>query len=441
MPRAPTPLIHDADLPDGPVCVAFSGGLDSTVLLHALSHAPRVRDHGLRALHVHHGLHDQADAWAAHCEQACRAWGVPFSVRRVAVARTGIGPEAAARSARRAAFAADLRPGESLALAHHRDDQAETVLMRALRGAGPDGLTAMAASTPFAAGRLWRPLLDAPRTALLAHARAHGLTWIEDPSNDDTRLDRNFLRRQVMPLVRQRWPHADAALARLATLTGEAVALLDEGDAQALAQVATADPRCLSRRALLDLPAARRARVLRRWIAALQLPPLPGSGVARIEADLLHAAPDAEACFEWHGARVRAWRDVVHAAPLRRPLPTGWQVPWCGDVPLALPGGGDLALQFTAGAHRFDAPVTVGGRRGGERITLPGRDHSHALKHVLQDLGLPPWERERMPLVRDADGTLLAAGDLVYSARFDAWLRGHGGRLRWRPDGASFAPD
>ena len=441
MSRALASLIDDTDLPDGPVCVGLSGGLDSTALLHALSQLPGVRDRGLRALHVHHGLHEQADVWAAHCEQVCRAWGVPFTLRRVAVARSGIGPEAAARSARRAAFAADLRAGEALALAHHRDDQAETVLMRALRGAGPDGLAAMARSTPFAAGRLWRPLLDVPRTALLEHARSHELIWIDDPSNEDTALDRNFLRRQVMPLLRQRWPHADTALARVAVLASDAVGLLDDGDAQAHAQVATADPQCLSRTGLLTLPAARRARVLRRWVASLQLPPLPGNGVARIESDLLPAAPDAEACFDWHGCRVRAWGDLLHAGPVRPALPAGWRVEWNGATPLLLPGGGELALHVTRGEARFDAPVHVGARSGGERIALPGRLHSHALKHVLQDLGIPPWERERLPLVWDADDGVLAVGDIAYATPFDAWLRERGGRLRWRPDDAPFDAD
>lgn len=438
MPPSPAPLLDETGCPDGPVCVGFSGGLDSTVLLHALARMPGVRERGLRALHVHHGLHDQADAWAAHCERVCRAWAVPFAMRCVAVARTGIGPEAAARSARRAAFATDLRPGESLALAHHRDDQAETVLMRALRGSGPDGLASMSVSTPFAGGLLWRPLLGIPRAALSAHALAHGLQWIDDPSNHNTELDRNFVRHQVMPLLRQRWPQADAALARTALLSADAAGLLENGDAQAFAQVGTLDPQCLSRPGLLALPPARRARVMRRWIDTLRLPPLPGNGVARIESEVLQAACDADARFEWHGARVRAWRDVLHAGPIRPALPASWAVQWDGQAPLPLPGGGDLSLQVSSGVQRFDRPVTVGTRRGGERITLPGRSHTHALKHVLQDLGLPPWERERLPLVWDADGTLLGAGDITYSAPFDAWLREHGGRLRWRPVDAPF---
>jgi tRNA(Ile)-lysidine synthase len=159
--------------PGGPVLVGLSGGLDSTVLLHALRARPGQLDAGLRALHVHHGLHPQADAWAAHCQARCGEWGVACEVAHVQVdAASGLGPEGAARAARHAAFAHALAPGETLALAHHRGDQAETVLLRLLRGAGGEGLASMREQRPFgdrpgAQGRLWRPLLALPRPALL----------------------------------------------------------------------------------------------------------------------------------------------------------------------------------------------------------------------------------------------------------------------------------
>ncbi|WP_108846048.1 tRNA lysidine(34) synthetase TilS, partial [Xanthomonas fragariae] len=174
--------------PPGPVLIAFSGGIDSGVLLHLLATTPRYCDTGLRALHVHHGLHADADAWAAHCLRACDALQIPLQIVRVQVARdSGLGLEAAARNARHAACAQALAPGEWLALAHHRDDQAETFLLRALRASGPDGLAAMRAQRPFANGMLWRPLLANGRADVLAYALAHGLQWIEDPSNADTR--------------------------------------------------------------------------------------------------------------------------------------------------------------------------------------------------------------------------------------------------------------
>ena len=427
------PLIPTSALPaGGAFVVGLSGGMDSMVLLHALASIPEARQRGLRAIHVHHGLHAEADSWQHHCEAACEALQVPLHCVRVQVARgSGEGLEAAARNARHAAFAQVLGEGEVLVLAHHRDDQAETFLLRALRGSGVDGLGAMREWRRFEPGWLWRPLLGHARARLLAYAQAHGLRWIEDPSNADTRLDRNFLRQRVLPLLRERWPQADAVLSRSAALCVDASDLLTTADIRDLALLRTADPNVLSRTTLTALPAAQRARVLRHWIAELGLPPLPAEGIARIEADLIHARDDADPRFAWQGAEIRTWRDLLHAGPLMPSLPPDWRREWDGALELPLPDGSRLAL---VGASGFDHPVRVHARAGGERLTLPGRDHSHALKHVLQDLGIPPWVRDRLPLLSDAAGELLAAGDITYSARFDAWLRDRGARLRWQCD-------
>lgn len=423
--------------PRAPVLLGFSGGLDSTALLHLLAADADCRAHGLRALHVHHGLHADADHWAAHCRASCDALGIALDIVRVTLPREGgDGLEAAARAARHAAFAGALGEGEVLALAHHRDDQAETFLLRALRASG-DGLGAMAPWRAFHRGRLWRPLLDVPRSHLLDYARAHGLAWIEDPSNADDAHDRNFLRNRVMPLLRTRWPQADAAFAHSANLARDAAVLLDTEDACALAKIRSIDPACLDAAGLVALPAPRRARVLRRWIAGCGLPPLPASGMAAIECDLLagrDAIGDAPA-FRWRDAVVRRWRGLLWAEREQAPLPPDLRIEWRSDAALALPGGGTLRMVASgplddAPGHP-QAPWIVHARTGGERITLPGRAHSHALKHVLQALGVPPWERAALPLLFAADGALEAAGDLVLSARLDGWLRARGAGLRW----------
>lgn len=410
------------------VLVGFSGGLDSSALLHLLAQSPAPLHNGLRAIHVHHGLHPQADAWARHCQSTCDAWSIPLRVVRVAVARDGTGPEAAARAARHAAFAAELHDDEALALAHHRDDQAETFLLRALRASGPDGLAAMRPWRRHGRGWLWRPLLALSRGELLDYAQRQGLHWIEDPSNRDIAPDRNFLRHEVLPLLQRRWPQAGVAFARSAALSAAAADLLDDEDARALASVRCDDPQALDVAALLQLPAARRARVLRRWIDACRLPALPAAGVDHIEAELLHAAADADARFAWSGAVVRRWRNLLHADRQRPALPAGWQCEWDGTTMLALPHGGTLQLE---GAPGFDSALVVHARRGGERIALPGRSHTHALKHVLQDAGLPPWQRERLPLLSSVDGELFAAGDRILSAGFAQWLHARGASLRW----------
>lgn len=415
------------------VLVAFSGGMDSTVLLHLLADDAAMRTRGLRALHVHHGLQADADDWATHCLQVCAGLGIHCEIAQVAVDReSGLGPEASARQARRAAFARHLRPGETLALAQHHDDQAETFLLRALRASGTDGLAAMRAWRAFAAGWMWRPLLDTPRATLMAYAQAQSLHWIEDPSNRETALDRNFLRHQVLPLLRERWPAADAAFARAAGLAAESSALLAEHDAQLLAAVRGDSEASLSVLALQGLSPAQRARVLRRWVADLGWPPLPAEGVARIEADLLGAGLDRDRMprFAWHGADIRRWRDGLHAVDAGRELPAAWSCLWDGRAPLTLPNGDCLEL---IGASGFDAPLRVHARRGGERILPAGGDgHHRTLKHLLQERGIPPWERARMPLLSDAgDDVLLAAADRVTSSKFETWLRSHNARLLW----------
>ena len=415
---------------EAPLLVGLSGGLDSCVLLHALSRNPRLAHQGLRAVHVHHGLHADADRWAQHCRDLCKAISIPLVITRVEVQRdAGDGLEAAARKARYTAFEQQMQAGDVLVTAHHRDDQAETFLLRALRGSGPDGLAAMRSLRPFATGQHWRPLLQVPRSHLLDYAHAHGLAWQEDPSNLDTHHDRNFLRQKVMPLLRERWPQADLALLRSALLSADAVELLEQEDHAAVQQVQTDEPQCLSASALLALPAPRRARVLRRWIESLGLPPLPREGVAHIESDLLQARADASAKFRWGEVEIQRWRDLLHAQRRREPLSVDWQAEWDGWQPLLMPDGGTLVLE---GTEAFPTPLLAHARRGGERLQLPGRQHSHALKHVLQDLGIAPWVRAQLPLLSDAEGRLQALADLACSAQLDAWLRSHGARLQWR---------
>jgi tRNA(Ile)-lysidine synthase len=420
-------------------CVAFSGGLDSTVLLVALAGiSDRLSPGGLRAIHVHHGLHAQADAWVRACRARCEAHGVPLQVLHVEAAPgRGDSPEARAREARYGALRAALAPGESLLTAHHADDQLETVLIQLLRGAGVAGLAAMPPDAAFGDARHLRPLLSFTRAALRTWAEARGLSgWVEDPANADLRFSRNHLRSEVLPALRAHWPAAATAAARAARHCAEAAGLLDE--LAALDAATCADDETLDLTAMRSLSPAR-CRNLIRWQARrFGLPTPDESRLATLLEQLFHAAADARPEVRWPGVVAlryahRLWlipEDALQAPP----GPLSWPDP---REPLALGAGlGTLSLERTTdGGLRSDAlrqaPWQVVGRRGGERLRLPGRAGRRSLKKLLHAAGVPPWLRARIPLV-EIGGTLAAVGDLWID---EAWWAPHGSeawRLSWR---------
>lgn len=385
--------------PAGRYLVAYSGGLDSHVLLHVL-HRLGVN---LAAVHVHHGLSPNADLWSEHCVAACNALNVPCQVARVHVAAEGSGREAAARAARYAALEQAVGEGEMLLTAHHQDDQAETLLLMLLRGAGVAGLAAMPAVRPFGRGLLVRPLLGVPRSTLQHYAVQHGLSWVDDESNFDTSLDRNYLRHQVLPLLRQRWPAADGALARTAAHLAEAGTLLAELAEADMAGARGTYPATLSVRALHPMGAPRRRNLLRHWLRSLRLPLPDTAHLHRIEQEILPARPDAEPLVGWSGAEVRRYRDDLYAMPPLAPVPEV-ELTWDMAQPLSLPDGRILTATAAAASglsavRCAGARITVRFRAGGERCAPVGRGHTHELKKLFQEAGVPPWERERVPLL------------------------------------------
>src|SRR5699024_1003907 len=263
-------LRHHAD---GALCAAFSGGPDSTALLHAMASLPEARARGLRALHVDHRLHDDSTDWAARCRNFCDGLGVPIDVCRVNVDRhTGNGPEAAAREARYAAFARMLQPDECLLTAHHRDDQAETVLLKLLRGAGPEGLGGMRDYRRLADGWLWRPLLDTPRACLTDYVRAHGLDSVDDPSNRSSAFARNFLRQDIMPQLAAHWPNAVRAITHSARLSRQTADYLSIQAREACTRLSRDSDRSLDAIGWLALHPALQGPVLEQWLHGQRLP-------------------------------------------------------------------------------------------------------------------------------------------------------------------------
>ena len=362
------------------IAVGLSGGVDSVVLLHRLKKEfPQVR-----AIHVHHGLSPNADAWADFCRRLCKRWGVTLAVEKVKVLKSGKGLEAAAREARYAVFAKDK--ADTIALAHNLDDQAETVLMNLLRGAGLRGASGMAERSRLGSKTLLRPLLNTSRKEILAYARAHDLEWIEDESNADESLTRNFIRRRVGPLLEQTFPQWKGSLAR----AGRHFAAREAG----------------------------REDLLRSFLRAKGLKAPSEAKLVEMLKQLTSGAARTSVAHD--GAMLRVYRGKVSVEPAAAAKFSNRQ--WKGEASLKLPGlGGELRFRRTRGKgialeHK---PLSVRLRSGGERLQPDPRRPRRTLKNLFQEAGVAPWERERLPLLFSGDELVWVPG-LGVDVRFQA---------------------
>jgi tRNA(Ile)-lysidine synthase len=341
----------------------------------------------------------------------------------------GEGLEGAARRARYGAFAQHLRHGEWLVLAHHREDQVETVLLKLLRGAGPHGLAGMRERRPLGRGMLWRPLLDTPRAVLRDYVAAQGLPNIEDPSNADVSLSRNYLRAEILPRLHAHWPQATQSILHAARLCRESANHLDALGESSLLSLAR-DGGALDAAGWANLPDALRVLVLERWLHDLGLPAPTQVQAAELRRQVEEARQDHLPLVSWPGAAVRVWRGALHATSSRDEPDEAWDSEWRGET-LPLPGGGTLALAGATGAPvLLYMPLRVRFRRGGERIKPVGDAHTRELRDLLQGAGIPPWQRKRIPLVFDGD-ELLAAGDLWINAAGKSLLERIKAQLIW----------
>lgn len=423
--RSPDPLIDALgaalvrhEVRASRIAVGLSGGRDSVALLHALAQLRESFGFRLSALHVHHGLSPNADGWADFCARLCGAMAVPFKCSRVTVDRaSGQGIEAAARAARYAAFAAlDV---EWIALAHHRGDQAETVLHNLLRGAGQRGLSAMPGARALPRGgaaRLMRPLLGVPRPVIDDYVRRHALEWVEDESNLDRGCTRNWLRNEILPALAQRFPAAESALARTAILAAEAETLLE---ALAREDFAAAAPAGRLRIDALRRLAAPRARNLLRFVvreAGVAAPDAARLGELQRQLNVIER--DTHFRFDFAPLQLRCFAGELHV--LANPIgleaaPNGdLRVPWAGEAHLDWLSG--KVLFENAIGSGFAADRIAGGechlapRRGGESIRPDARRPRRSLKHWYQELGVPPWQRQARPILRCGDTVVWVAG-------------------------------
>ena len=412
--------------------VALSGGLDSTVLLHALAKLERRPE--LCALHIHHGLQAEADQWQRHCAALCGELGVAFASRNVSVT-TGSGPESAARDARYQAFSEFLGQGDVLLQAHHQDDQVETVFLRLLRGTGLDGMQGIPAYRTLGEAELLRPLLSLPRAALELYAREQKLQWVEDPSNADSRFDRNYLRQQVLPLIEARWPGYRETVARFSRHASEAAA-----DRKPVADGLIESPDSMYPIVALDalkaLAEPDRKALLREWLTACKLQPGEAQ-LAAIQRDLVFSSGDAEPLIELQGYQLRRYQQRLYITRLA-PCDPDFQQHWDFKEPLHIPGAGRLRAEACDPGMGLQAEsVVVRLRQGGERCRPRGRKHSQSLKKLLQEHHIAPWRRDRLPLLYVGD-QLAAVADLWVCEGFAAPAQGKAGgtptwHLYWSP--------
>ncbi|WP_331694886.1 tRNA lysidine(34) synthetase TilS [Pseudomonas sp. ZY71] len=408
--------------------IAFSGGLDSTVLLHLLADLAKTESlPPLSAVHIHHGLQAAADAWPQHCQSVCDALGVPLLIERVRV-QPGASLERAARDARYAVFGSLTQANDLLLTGQHRDDQAETLLFRLMRGAGVRGLAGIPAQRPVGQGMLIRPLLDVSRSELEAYAQAHQLRWIEDPSNQDRQFSRNYLRHQVMPLLTERWPQAQTSMARSATHLREAQGLLDELAQIDLTTAATAHDfewlglPSLELAPLAALSAARQRNVISHWLEPLTR--LPDTDHWSGWTDLCEAGHDASPVWrladgELRRSAGRVW--WLSGDWLRSPvIACEWQSP-ASALRLADNGRVMFSGQTPSG------PLCIAYRQGGEVMHLGDRGHRD-LKRLLNERAVPGFVRGRLPLLF-RDDELLAVANLpgLDGDMHEGW------KLHWQP--------
>lgn len=416
-----------------PVCVAYSGGVDSHVLLHLLANTHHPQLPAIRALHIDHGLHPESTGWAEHCRQIAEELRIEFESIRVNVEQIEeSGLEAAARQARYHAFRYDLTADEVLLTAQHQDDQAETLMLQLLRGAGPTGLSAMWPETDIDGLTIVRPFLNFSKQELLEYAELHHLQWIDDPSNTDLSINRNYLRHAIWPHLTERWPAVSRTLSRSAEHCRETVELMRELGSLDARHVCPEQLGRLSITALSQLPRPRQRNLLRYALEQSGLS-LPSAAILqRIIDEVIPAAEDRNPEVHWPGAMVRRYRDVIFLEPDRTEALDLGEIELRGSDEVNLPDGRLLKWRLESGKglkqHVLNGPLLLKFREGGERIRLQGHAQHKSLKQLFQEWDVPPWQRQQIPLLF-VDHELVAVVGYGYAEHYAADI----GEKGWLP--------
>ncbi len=384
------------------IILAFSGGLDSTVLLHLLNQESAIMAKKLLAVHINHKLSHNADSWQVHCQQVCRDANINFMSRELNLDRASSESlENLARQARYRVLESLVQPGDIVVTGHHQDDQAETLLLQLFRGAGLKGMAAMPMSKPFGKGILYRPLLACSRSALEVYAKQHDLQWIDDESNVDIDFDRNYIRHQVLPVIQQRWPNAVNTISRSAGHHADAQTILDIQAANDVTQLQLSIEQ-LSITSLKHLSGARQKNALRYWVVRNNFL-LPSESVLNeIISQALEAKPDADICIAWDSVEVRRYQDRLYIMSAAVDFNSDAVLPWKNQYTID-----GLNLEDLHGK------LTIRFRQNNERFHPSTRHKSQSLKKLMQEWKIPTWLRARTPLLYLDDKLIAVIGHAI----------------------------
>jgi tRNA(Ile)-lysidine synthase len=416
--------------PECPVYwVGFSGGADSTALLHSLSELTPKLSVSIKALHINHGIQADSDNWEIHCRNFCLQRDIEFHSYNVQVDRDGgAGPEAQARRARYEVIEQLIGQGDIFLSAHHLDDQAETLLLNLARGSGVDGLAGIPESRPLGKGLVARPLLGIPMQSLREYLISVGVSWLEDPSNTDESYDRNFVRHRLLPLLSERWPGISERIARSAVLSRQASEHLSAWADEKLSNCLI-HPQILSLRNIA--PEDRGfALLVRRWLKISKAPPIPLKQLESLSAQCVNSNTQSKLKIAWNGWVIQFFHNCLWLQKEANIIDCP-NLTWDHPKPLDL-GSGLGSIGINPCPADWPDGLRVGFRTGGESLSQANDNHHKALKDILRESGIPHWLRSSIPLISGPDG-LLAVGDMVIGTEFSEWLLENKAGMEWSP--------
>ncbi len=412
--------------------VAYSGGVDSHVLLKAMADYAQRHSIKLTALHVNHGLSPHSNQWQQHCESVCQQLGVPLHVEKIHETITS-GIETGARHARYQIFERYLNQATALLLAHHQEDQAETVLFRLLRGTGVAGLSGIPKIRQHGAGMIMRPLLDLPKKALEDYASEKAIQWVEDESNQSLGFSRNFLRHKIFPELKKRWPSVSAQFSKTAKLCEDAHCLLEDlADIDYRTMIIDDDVLCLL--TLSKLNQNRQVNVLRYWFKQLKLPALSHQKLTQLIQTVVDAPSDKNLVFQYHAlGEVHRFNQQLYFVKKCPAISTDFNERWVVSMVFQSEILGGLSAKKVVGRGlriQEGDVVEVRVRQGGERCKLLGDKHTRSLKYLLQTWQIPPWRRQTLPLIY-INSQLAGIADLAVVEKFAAGADERGYVIAW----------